>query len=340
MAESGSKTISYEVYKQVGGRWEIHSHYGDDKRDLAIKDAVTIDGQGNVQAVRVIREEYDDSDNTNKEAVIYQSESLGGEAKAKTPEKKPEKKSKKKPKKKSAPKPAKPRADKPSRPKKPKREEPDLPSVDNFDDIEEELPERMTAAELLPQISIAFMVSTVISTLVAWASLVGMKALAGIGFGVGATASQTALIFIFGLTFVGTFVPMMKRLKVRAQRTRAAALTAAAESLLAPTGVPIEPPIPMTQATEEMLDAPAVDAAAPEEERKRQRAARQRALSQKQVSDADTWLRRFIVHCLKLLAKLGRLDAYNRFGLPSISPAPAITSAPASAAPANRSWTF
>ncbi|MGY9004360.1 MAG: hypothetical protein ACKVIF_14380, partial [Rhodospirillales bacterium] len=51
--------ISFEVHVQKKGRWEIHAQYPFNKEQAAIQDAKALDKLSTVQAVKVIKDEFD-----------------------------------------------------------------------------------------------------------------------------------------------------------------------------------------------------------------------------------------------------------------------------------------
>jgi hypothetical protein len=69
--------ITYEVYVLEGGRWTIESRYSNLERDVAIEDAKSMHSNPRVKAVKVIKETYDEATNSNVEAVVFTTESVG-----------------------------------------------------------------------------------------------------------------------------------------------------------------------------------------------------------------------------------------------------------------------
>jgi len=63
----------YEVHVQQGGRWSIHAQFGSSQKDVAIEEAKQLDSQGNIGAVKVIREVYDVAEGTHRDYVVYKS---------------------------------------------------------------------------------------------------------------------------------------------------------------------------------------------------------------------------------------------------------------------------
>ena len=63
----------YEVHVQQGGRWSIHAQFDSHQKDVAIEEAKQLDSQGNIGAVKVIREVYGSGQGTHRDYVIYKS---------------------------------------------------------------------------------------------------------------------------------------------------------------------------------------------------------------------------------------------------------------------------
>ncbi|MDD9875899.1 MAG: adenylate/guanylate cyclase domain-containing protein [Magnetovibrio sp.] len=64
---------NYEVHVQQGGRWSIHAQFDSHQKDTAIEEAKQLDSQGNIGAVKVIREVYDTTEGTHRDYVVYKS---------------------------------------------------------------------------------------------------------------------------------------------------------------------------------------------------------------------------------------------------------------------------
>src|SRR5579862_8649800 len=69
---AGSIT-TYEVYLVDNGRWALHARYRREEREKALEEARNMERELNTQ-VKVVREIYDPSDNTNEETTIYTTE--------------------------------------------------------------------------------------------------------------------------------------------------------------------------------------------------------------------------------------------------------------------------
>jgi len=69
---SGSIT-TYEIYLVDNGRWALHARYRREEREKALEEARNMERELNTQ-VKVVREIYDPSDNSNEETTIYSTE--------------------------------------------------------------------------------------------------------------------------------------------------------------------------------------------------------------------------------------------------------------------------
>jgi adenylate cyclase len=70
---AGGKSVSYEVYLQVGGRWELHARHGSHAREEAIDEARQLETESRVEATCVNRESYDAVANSSTESVVYRT---------------------------------------------------------------------------------------------------------------------------------------------------------------------------------------------------------------------------------------------------------------------------
>ena len=70
--------VTYEVYSLANGRWILDSRFNKDQRERAIDEGKQLAKQPGVEAVKVVRETYDDNDNLIKESTIYNSQSKPG----------------------------------------------------------------------------------------------------------------------------------------------------------------------------------------------------------------------------------------------------------------------
>lgn len=66
--------ITYEVYVQKDGRWTLEARYKSDQKDEAIGEAKQLQNMPQLQAVRVVRETYDDDNNRIREKTVYTTE--------------------------------------------------------------------------------------------------------------------------------------------------------------------------------------------------------------------------------------------------------------------------
>jgi class 3 adenylate cyclase len=69
---AGSVT-TYEIYLVDNGRWALHARYRRDERDKALDEARTMERELNTQ-VKVVREVYNPTENSNEETTIYSTE--------------------------------------------------------------------------------------------------------------------------------------------------------------------------------------------------------------------------------------------------------------------------
>ena len=89
---TGGRSVSYEVYLLIGGRWELHARHGSDAREDAIDEARQLERESRVEASCVTREAYDAIANSSTESVVYRTPKLkkslpvyGGESSKSSP---------------------------------------------------------------------------------------------------------------------------------------------------------------------------------------------------------------------------------------------------------------
>ena len=70
--------VSYELYTQVKGRWNLEARYSNAERDEALNDAKNLSHDGHIDAVRLVRETYDAERGSSREATIYSTVKRGG----------------------------------------------------------------------------------------------------------------------------------------------------------------------------------------------------------------------------------------------------------------------
>jgi hypothetical protein len=63
--------VSYELYTQVKGRWNLEARYGASEREAVLSDAKGLATENHIEAVRVVRETYDAGRNVSRESTIY-----------------------------------------------------------------------------------------------------------------------------------------------------------------------------------------------------------------------------------------------------------------------------
>ena len=66
-----ARNVTYEVYVQHGGRWEIHTRHGAAEREASINEEKSLVKMPKIHAVRVVRESYDSDDGSTEETTIY-----------------------------------------------------------------------------------------------------------------------------------------------------------------------------------------------------------------------------------------------------------------------------
>ena len=69
--------VSYELYTQVKGRWNLESRYGTAEREDALNDAKNLAHDGHIDAVRLVRDTYDPERGASREATIYSTVKRG-----------------------------------------------------------------------------------------------------------------------------------------------------------------------------------------------------------------------------------------------------------------------
>ena len=69
--------VSYELYTQVKGRWNLESRYSTAEREDALNDAKNLSHDGHIDAVRVVRETYDPERGASREATIFSTVKRG-----------------------------------------------------------------------------------------------------------------------------------------------------------------------------------------------------------------------------------------------------------------------
>ena len=67
---------TYEVNIRMGGEWKFESRYGEFEKDEAINDAKRVADTPGVEAVKVIKETYDDKSNSTRESTVFSTSKL------------------------------------------------------------------------------------------------------------------------------------------------------------------------------------------------------------------------------------------------------------------------
>jgi hypothetical protein len=66
--------ITYEVYVRKGGRWTLEARYNTDQKDAAISEAKQLNGMPHLEAVKVVRETYENQNNRIRGKIVYTPE--------------------------------------------------------------------------------------------------------------------------------------------------------------------------------------------------------------------------------------------------------------------------
>ncbi len=225
---AGGRSISFEVYYLQYGRWQIHHRYGLAERETAIDEAKRLDTQGHFDAACVIRESYDNATGVASETVIYHSPKMktkppvalitagqdgagGGKAGAARSVLK------------NAPRgsaaanaaaQSKQRAKGQQENARPRKAEPELRRPPMSGD-------KRSSGDwmvVLRKLSLAFVLACVAGTAAGMVAFQGMKGLATLGIAFGPKVGQGLLIGAWFIGWVCVFVPMLRRILVRAGR--------------------------------------------------------------------------------------------------------------------------
>ncbi len=63
--------VTYELHSQVKDRWNIECVYRGDQKEEALEDARLLNQESHIQSVKLVREAYNESENSFSEVVIY-----------------------------------------------------------------------------------------------------------------------------------------------------------------------------------------------------------------------------------------------------------------------------
>ncbi len=347
-------SVSFEIYTLVNGRWQIHVRYDDAGREEAVREAEQLEREPHIERVRVVRDEYDSNMNTSRELVVYETK-LGGDD-----EKKKQKAGKGqigpsgggggksgggKAKGRKARQAAK-EAKKQAREQKIESErtsaprggddgpaqsggEDDAPSSGGGAPARAAGRKRKSSDELtggLIRIAVALLFATVISLIVTYLSLWGLKSLHQIGYGLGSSTSWALLVGIFLVTFALIFVPMVRKVNLGSGQARARVRAHAESAQMAAqlvqqvpqivTGP--QPAMPVIEAAPEPEPEPEPESEpTPAEPDQPPEPPRERTANAGQnVKDASGWLLSMLGAGTKSIPDVMKsLDAFNRFGL-------------------------
>ncbi len=63
--------VSYELHAQSKDRWNIERVYQGHQKEEALEDARALNAESHIQAVKLVRETYNESENSSSEVVIF-----------------------------------------------------------------------------------------------------------------------------------------------------------------------------------------------------------------------------------------------------------------------------
>ncbi|NKB58255.1 MAG: hypothetical protein GKS00_18165 [Alphaproteobacteria bacterium] len=289
---SDNSNITYEIYLLKSGRWELHTHFTPDERDLCVEEAKKIYASTRVEGVRVIEDTYDSKTKTSQEETLYCSP-------RRAPPKKPKPKSKQ-----EKGKPLKVRRTKPSKKAPAKRE-------------------RSEIAEGIPKIAVVSSASLAMAALISYFVLLVMQQLQETDIALNNTTAQGVLIAVFLVTAAALFVPLMRRFGPSLREARRAEEEAPAvqpnppaiapDTAAAAAELPAPPPLSESLEDDEAASDLADDDLEEEDETDE---AEEEPPVTASTGTVDADLLKFIRDSLEPLAAAGRsLDAFNRFGL-------------------------
>lgn len=223
---SGNRSIVLEIYGLKGGRWSIHSNYAIQDREDCLEEAKELDAKGRFEAVCVVRETYNEKDNSARQAVIYHSPKLTSpppvaivtEGPAAAPAEAPQKSAaggegawrksdgNKKPAKTSS---STASAKKKKAKKKTKPSPPSLPSTDG-----------PTLADVLPRLLGVAAISLIGALALAYVAYALLQFLPTFNIVLGKTMAQSIIITVFLAGFIFIFIPLLKRYVPTIQSSR------------------------------------------------------------------------------------------------------------------------
>ena len=350
---AGGKSVSYEVYLLVGGRWELHARHGSHAREEAIEEARQLERASRVEATCVNRESYDAVQNASTESVVYRTPKLkkalpvyGGSGKDNSSRESPsgggggstgggrggggdaalpawmeddlgaeiDPELQKRPKKKR---------------KKKRRKRSETKKTPG---------KAVTMMQALPRLFGIFLISCLGGGLVLYVALYSLSFIGDQGIAVSRGVAQSILIGSFVVGFLMFCVPMLRRYVPditghgRRQQQQAAQAVTAAVQPAPPSAAPPQPepmPEPEEFPTPELEpepepDWPTVDEDPPDEPIEWDEEAEPQVAEAVEVpefnspeeTDAGETMLKFIRDALMPVAESGRaIDAFNRFGL-------------------------
>ncbi len=63
--------VSYELHAQAKDRWNIERVYQGHQKEDALEDARALNAEAHIQAVKLVRETYNEAENSSSEVVIF-----------------------------------------------------------------------------------------------------------------------------------------------------------------------------------------------------------------------------------------------------------------------------
>jgi len=222
---SGNRSIVLEIYGLKSGRWSIHANYSIKEREDCLEDAKELDAKGRFEAVCVVRETYNEKDNSARQAVIYHSPKLPspppvaivteGLETAPKPDAAPQKKAgdgegawrkKGKGEEKKRSKEAKKPAKKPAAPaKNGEKKQSTAKPIRSYDD------DGPSLADVLPRLLAVAGISFVGALAIAYTIYLLLPLLSAAGILLSRTISQSIIVTVFLASFIFIFIPLMKR---------------------------------------------------------------------------------------------------------------------------------
>ncbi len=341
-------TVSFELYTLVNGRWQIHVRYEESRREEAMTEAQTLEKEPHIERVRVVRDQYDTVTNASRETVIYETV-LAGDHKKKTAKggrvgssggdvdfKRKGKKQRGQVQSRAQREAAKAAAKKERRAQEieqKRKSEPGVMASAASNAAESAVatvararqligkrPNQEQIATGMVRLAVAICVSTIISLLISVLAFWGLNNLhlTGIMKFSSENTFWGLIVGIFILTFAGTFVPLIRKVKFGTGGPRAVArresAQVAAELIQQVPQVVVAPSMDMPAMS--MDDDDDIKPKQEEKPKEKPQIVERTADGPQHVKDASGWLNTCMASGLKSIPKqMKSLDAFNRFGL-------------------------